>query len=327
MHIFKHKTLNQRGFHHYAILGAAFVLLFAILGSYFYITGKAAAIPELESSMTINGVHYCLDDHADGGPGSHIDGWACNGSAAQRFSYSNGLLYIGSSCVGVSGASANTIGRYLVIASQCSPTPWGGAWTKSGNMFLNNHADASNPNYNKNHTLYCLDIAGAAADGWVDVWPCNGGSNQSWTENTYNSSTGGGTTGGTAGGYGAEFVARAKLWDGLAYNYGGGIHKIGYSGVIDDCENGRQGTTPVINSACDTDCSGFVSMVVDDVLDKNYVWTVGPSSSGTGIPGYMSGGSWVKLASVNDAQPGDIVTRSNGSGHVGLSIRGLAIVC
>jgi len=190
------RILNQRGFDHVMIV-VAFVALFGLAGiSFVYFSRAAEPINELESAMTIKGVHYCLDDHGDGGPGSHVDAWACNGSAAQQFSYSNGLLYIGKNCAMVSGANAGSIGRYLVISSSCSPAPWGGVWTQSGERFLNNHADS------KNKGLYCLDIAGAAADGWVDVWPCNGGSNQNWTQQKYTGLTNPGT-GGSGGGSGS----------------------------------------------------------------------------------------------------------------------------
>jgi hypothetical protein len=128
----------------------------------------------------------------------------------------------------------------------------------------------------------------------------------------------GGSTG-SASSEGAAFLARAEKWQGLGYantsGYGGNgglLHAGGgYAPFIKACEGGVSGGKPAVtsglNSQCATDCSGFVSMVVDDVLHTNYIWLAGTSSlSGTGSS------NW-KPVSINSARPGDIAV---GNGHV-----------
>jgi hypothetical protein len=175
--------INRR---HSRLLSVIFVALFVVLGSYVVYASLASGSTELKSGI---GNNYCLDDHGDGGPGTQVDTYPCNGSAAQHFSDSGGVIHLGAACIYPSGAGSKTRGRYIVEIS-CSPTPWGGVWTESGGRFLNNHADSFGGSY-------CLDVSGSVAGGSVDIWPCNGGANQAWTSTTYSSGGGGGGGGGS----------------------------------------------------------------------------------------------------------------------------------
>jgi murein DD-endopeptidase MepM/ murein hydrolase activator NlpD len=202
-----------------------FLVVVIALGAYvLYNATLASGSTELKSGL---GSNYCLDDHGDGGSGTQIDTWPCNGSAAQHFSDVGGVLHLGTECLYPSGAGSKTRGRYVVEVS-CSPTPWGGVWTESGGRFLNNHADSFGG-------TYCLDVAGAKAGGSVDIWPCNGGSNQSWSQTTY----GGGSTPTPNPGVGGSYnnplrvvektsgFQRERIDQGVDYGGSGPVYAIG----------------------------------------------------------------------------------------------------
>jgi hypothetical protein len=93
-----------------SIVLALFVLA-STVGLYYGAGLGHAASPELKAGY---GGSYsgntpggdCLDDNGDGGSGSVVDIWPCNGSAAQHYSYDSDLIHVGAGCARVSGASS-----------------------------------------------------------------------------------------------------------------------------------------------------------------------------------------------------------------------------
>lgn len=180
----------------------AFALLFVAVGGYIlYGGGLAAGQTELQSGIQGNGGGGpdCID--SNGGI------YACNGSAGENWGGIDGLgrLHINGLCLAQSGANAtvgvgaSAQGRAVVAVSCGSSAPWGGAWTWNGHTLRNNHAGSKGGSY-------CLDVRGAALNGSLDTYSCNGGSNQNWFVGTYSSGTpkptatpGGGGGGGSTG--------------------------------------------------------------------------------------------------------------------------------
>ena len=174
----------------------AFALAFVALGGYIVFNSSHAASPELRSGVGGNlsadtPGPYCLDDKGDGGVGSQVDLWQCNGSAAQHYSFSGGLIHIGAGCARVDGTSASSpLGNRNVVIGVCSPVPWGAYWTKAGGQFHNDRADTTG-------TTYCLDVSGAAVQHPVIIYPCkdtSNNANERWYPDTYGDTTGGGGT-------------------------------------------------------------------------------------------------------------------------------------
>jgi hypothetical protein len=182
------------------IVLALFVLA-STVGLYYGAGLGHASSAELRSGIGASGGPYCLDDKGDGGNGAEVDAWACNGSAAQHFSFSGGFLRVGTGCATESGASATTgaqVTRPVVIGPCASPAPWGSLWTEisiggGAYAFKNNHASSSGG------TSYCLNVSGAAADGQILSYPCGNTwqSNEKWYFDTWtgSGSGGGGNTG------------------------------------------------------------------------------------------------------------------------------------
>ncbi|HSW79563.1 MAG TPA: hypothetical protein VLG47_02180, partial [Candidatus Saccharimonadales bacterium] len=155
-----------------------------------------------------------------------------------------------------------------------------------------------------NHELYntgtggCLNALGGTSSGTpLGVYTCNSDQNEKFYK-TYKPDGGG--SGGSTETTGQKLIDRAHDWAGSPYVFGGGIHGTGYTqSFLNSCEHGTRGGNPVLSYACGTDCSGFISEVVDDVLGWHSVWTVNG--------GYMSGGNWTQI-SLSNVKPGDIVT-------------------
>ncbi len=163
---------------------AIFLGLFVVIGAYLVYSVSRASSEQLESGVNGNqSPSYCLDDTG----GGTVRTAACNGMYGQQYSLVGDVIHLGGYCLGVSGANSTSIGRFLV-ADGCSPTPWGAVWTPSGNRLLDNHADALG-----HGTQYCLDVSGNVAGHNVDIWPCNGGSNQNWYEQAVGGGSGGNT--------------------------------------------------------------------------------------------------------------------------------------
>jgi hypothetical protein len=102
---------------------------------------------------------------ADGTP---VDLYACNGTAAQNWSYENGAFVgLGGKCLDVSGGSA-TSGTKVQVWT-CNGTR-AQKWTVSGATIVN-------------ATGKCLDVTYAnSANGTpVQIWDCNGTAAQKWS--------------------------------------------------------------------------------------------------------------------------------------------------
>jgi hypothetical protein len=167
----------------------AIIVVAATLGVY-AVNYSQAATQVLKSGVAGS---YCLDDRGDGGAGTAIGVYTCNGSAAQSYSFSAGEIHLGGKgCLAVEGASATTgFTQTPLVLSTCSPVPWGAVWTSSGSTFTNNHASSKG-------TKMCMDVTGgkgaAGVETSVEIYRCTNGDNQDWSGQVY--TTGGGTTGG-----------------------------------------------------------------------------------------------------------------------------------
>lgn len=270
-----------------------FVLLFGGIGVYMLVTSRAATFVELHVA-------------SNGGPciaGASTE--PCDSSVQNRIYYditgSSGFAIKSANnlCLDdwngavqykpVSSGGVRQYIHYTTCYGDANQTwHWGGA---DGHNLVNNASGG------------CLNSLGSISAGApLGTYVCNTDANENFFK-TYPS------TGGTGGGTettGQKFMDRAHKWYGEYYLEAGsaGAHSYGtYTTYKGRCESGGN---PIISSSspdCRMDCSGFVSVVVDDVLGTNYGWIVDGS-------GYMSGtGSshWHSI-SVSNAQAGDIVT-------------------
>jgi hypothetical protein len=188
----------------------AFAVVFASLGGYLIFQTSSAAQSELQSGISGN---VCLDDYQNGGEGTTLDAYPCNGSPAQRYFFSNGLIHIGAGCARQQGASASW-GYHqvaeVVIGACSSPAPWGAVWTPYGaHQFKNNHS------------AYCLNVSGGRVYAGVITYPCGGGAaNESWYQNTYTSGGGSGGGGGCPSGVRASVSEAQSIAHCLMQGYG-----------------------------------------------------------------------------------------------------------
>jgi hypothetical protein len=102
---------------------------------------------------------------------------------------------------------------------------------------------------------------------------------------------------------GATILCIAKKYDGIYYKWGGG--HTSYANFRKGCpdpshppNNTAHGSNP-----CGTDCSGLVSMVIDEFSGKNYVWLAS-------VGDLKASGVWKQLDDPKTVQPGDVVLRS-----------------
>ncbi len=244
MNIFKHsKKLNQSGFDHILVVVSCMVVI-AVVGTYVLISNShAAATSQAELKSGISGT-YCLDDNADGGTNAIVDTWGCNGTPAQKFSYSGNLLHIGTNgCAREAGSSATTgQGKGAkwagsVVIGSCSGPPYGAVWERVGSTFENAHAGSKGG-------TYCLDVSAFKAKTQLDIYQCNGGANQSWTNYTWTSgggSGGGGGGGTTSGSYenplrSVSGLTPERIDQGVDYAGSGPVYAIG-PGTIESTNN------------------------------------------------------------------------------------------
>ncbi len=294
----KFKPLDQRGFDH--VLIVVFVgVMFGIIGSiYLYMTHAASNGVALEVYSFSSG--YCMDDYQAGA--TRIDLYPCNNRTAQAWIIGSGSGFTIKStqhtneCV-TSGGSA-----FLEGCNGSNYQKW--SWTTLHQ--LKNEANGKCiDDYNGSH----------APNTTLDMYNCKnssqGPANQAWWEHVQSSSSGNGTGGGPSSdsysSIGQEFINRAEKWTGLPYleAASAGAHEDGaYTAYKNRCESNG---IPVISSSCAMDCSGFVSVVVDDVLRTNYGWIA--------YDGYLGSGNtshW-HVVSASSAEPGDIAV---GNQHV-----------
>ncbi|MBD1835115.1 RICIN domain-containing protein [Cyanobacteria bacterium FACHB-472] len=144
-----------------------------LLTSSISLTDSKALSQTNQSPTTIKGVEgKCLDVNAgSSNNGTQIQLWDCNGTNAQKLTFSNGMLYSGvasNKCLDI--YEGNTANGAKVLLWDCH----GGAnqkWTFSNGVFY------SAMNGNK-----CLDVNGAnTANGTqIQLWDCNGTNAQFW---------------------------------------------------------------------------------------------------------------------------------------------------
>jgi hypothetical protein len=124
----------------------------------------------------------------------------------------------------------------------------------------------------------------------------------------------------------ALILCAALKYNGIYYEYGGGHG--GRAAFVAACPDpshppayppnvpyGSKLNPPISvpndgnPNACATDCSGLVSMAVDDAFDQQYDWVVSDIVSNGNLPAGSTGKVWAKVSSYAQAQPGDVVTR------------------
>jgi mannan endo-1,4-beta-mannosidase len=111
----------------------------------------------------------CLDDHGGATTdGSKIELWDCNGSEAQRWSFTNGTIVgPGGKCLDIQ--ADHQVSGTIVQLYDCNGTN-AQKWTRKGAQI-------------ESTAGLCLDVSGSqSADGTqVQVWTCNGTNAQKWT--------------------------------------------------------------------------------------------------------------------------------------------------
>ena len=124
----------------------------------------------------------------------------------------------------------------------------------------------------------------------------------------------------------ALILCAALRYNGIYYRYAGGHG--GRAAFVASCPNpssppsyppnvpyGSKLNPPISvpndgnPNACATDCSGLVSMAVDDAFNQQYDWVVSDIVSNGNLPNGAAGKVWAKVPSYAQAQPGDVVTR------------------
>lgn len=296
---FRPKRLNQSGFDH-VMLVVIFVVLFALVGTFLLIASHAATT-YVELHIGSNG-GKCVNGTTlvNCSSSSKEQVWATMSGSNFRIQNQAGQCL--DDWNGAVGTNASN--RVYMRVNTCYSNDTHQEWNWSNHRLVNAASKGCINSLNGNE--------GAGAD--LIIFTCNSQNNEEYFETSV--SSGGSSSSGSADG--TAFIARAIRWQGLGYantgGYGGDgglMHADSYATFVKDCEGGSDGGTPKItggtDSECATDCSGFVSLVVDDVLHKSYVWIAGDEVL-TG-----SGASNWKAVSASSAQPGDIAVSD---GHV-----------
>ena len=159
-------------------VAAAFVLLFVAVGGYI-LFGSSFASGAPIVRLAIDGGKYCLDDYgqAVGRPGNPAiaDIYTCNGSKAQQWTTTGGLIKINGQCLDVYQQKTATGTR--VDWFPCKTGAANQQWRpgSKGEVI----AVAATAAQKKN---MCLDDPAfeTTPGRSLDLWPCNGGLNENW---------------------------------------------------------------------------------------------------------------------------------------------------
>ena len=100
--------------------------------------------------------------------GARLQMWCCNGTGAQRWTYTGGTFRAGGLCMDVAGAS--TANATPIQLASCNGN-------RAQQFVLNGAGDLVSLLADK-----CVDIAGwnDAEGAGLIIWPCHGGANQKW---------------------------------------------------------------------------------------------------------------------------------------------------
>lgn len=183
MQHFKHvKNLSQAGVAHY-IIPIAMVTIIAIVGGYVYLKGSSAATATgsdyLESGLS----GKCLDDAYDKSTnGTKVQSYACNKSEAQQWTFnSNGTIENpNGKCI--DNDEGKSVNDNPITVYTCSSTNKAEQWVNTGSILKNPTTDK------------CIDIPYASTKNGtaVQLYTCNGKSQQQWTKVATSTSTSGG---------------------------------------------------------------------------------------------------------------------------------------
>ena len=151
-------NLNQKGItHHVTPWVIVFILCFGIVMTFRSVTSHAAQVGSTIKSG-VNG--YCLDVHDDSAINNAvIDSWGCNGSSAQNWTLSDGLIKHGNDfCLAVE--DNDTIVGDKVILRNCDQA--------SGEVWLRDQGGFMNPN-----SGLCLSMPNAQPRQQLVVASCS----------------------------------------------------------------------------------------------------------------------------------------------------------
>jgi hypothetical protein len=191
---FTFKNLNQYGAHHIIIPAVAFVLLFAIAGTYMLVRPHAAPTYYLEKLTSVGG-DLCLDNSSTSG---NIITWTCSPTDSRQGwqlmpSGSNWMLknQLDGTCINDPGTNVKTsAGTWQGVSSHICDGSTGVVWRNYGGAWLN-------PASHYNGTNGCLNDPGSSTSQGhqLIMYPCNGTG-----LTTFSSVQIGGTTAGGSGG-------------------------------------------------------------------------------------------------------------------------------
>jgi hypothetical protein len=278
------KKLNQAGFDH-VLLVVIFIVLFGIAGTFFLLQDHALSNTYVELHIEGYG-GQCIDNAIIGGcsPTNKAGIWhTIPGSGSSPIeSNAGGCLDDWGGGVGHNAATRVKVQYTTCYGDSNQSWHWGG----------NGHDELVSASGG------CLNALGGSGDQLI-VYRCNGGRNEIFRENSVATpSTGGGSNGG--GGGTTSILTEAGKFKGIPYAYGGGPHGPGV--FPGGCTAAALNTK---SRACEVDCSGLVSYVIDSVDHVNLGWSV----DGDGMMSGGSGEKYWKSVGIANAQPGDIVTR------------------
>lgn len=292
------KKLNDSGFHHAFVIGAAFVVLFGLIGTYFLLTSNAATTTDEIS----NGNGTCIEDPGNQGQGNtNLLAKPCNQSYRQIFEQD-----------GSGGDNAwhtykifyNSSGP-LCLSSQGNHTSPG--TPLQANKCGTNDANALTLYLNSNNQMEVAKSNGICVDSASSImFLANCGNAGTWHFRAKKPVSGGGSGGGSA----SALLNYAEGFAGVPYLRGGGHD--GWAAFHNGCQ-----TPSKNNPKCEVDCSGLVSMVVDAATHSNWDWTVGADAQMHGA----GSGHWHAIP-FNSVQTGDIVTTGFDGGHVEFVVSG-----
>ncbi len=187
------KRLTQTGVAHFVPVLLVFVILFGVVGTYFYFVSHAAANPpEMLWGVKASGKNWCMNDaNGSTAAGNQINTAVCSGSAAQQWTFTGGVIkntkLSGTFCVQPkNAASAKQTGVVLAACNGAAAQNWvrfqsGFKNTKSG---------------------LCLGNPGGVAGTQLAIVTCANFPAQHWTSTTFSqsSSTSSGITGTSSSG-------------------------------------------------------------------------------------------------------------------------------